>query len=102
LAGRFVDLLALADGRIISRRRVRLAKRAHVIDLASGEVVASGCVRKNRLHIPTHSLPARMEAVIAKRTLAFGFFDEAGWRFIQLDPQIAQISQKKQLAASNL
>jgi LmbE family N-acetylglucosaminyl deacetylase len=102
LAGRFVDLLALADGRIISRRRVRLAKRAHVIDLATGEAVASGCLRGNRLHIPAHSLPARMEAVLAKRTLRFSFFDEAGWRLLQFDPQISQISQKKQLVASNL
>jgi hypothetical protein len=36
--------------------------------------------------LPTHALPARLEAVLAKRTLRFGFFDEAGWRIMPLVP----------------
>lgn len=82
--GRHVDLLGVADGRIITRRRVKLAKRAHVIDILSGEVVASGCMKAERLHLPAHALPAKVESVIAKRSLRFGFFDEAGWRMLPL------------------
>ena len=84
MAGKYVDLLGLADGRIVTRRRVRLAKRAHVIDLVSGEVIASGCRRKQRLYLPAHAMPGKIDTVLTKRTLRFGFFDEAGWRFIRL------------------
>lgn len=82
--GRCVDLLGVADGRITTRRRVKLATRAHVIDLVSGDVIASGCMKAERLHLPAHALPSKLEAVIAKRTLRFGFFDEAGWRMMSL------------------
>jgi hypothetical protein len=77
---------------------VKLATRAHVIDLLSGEVIASGCMKAERLHLPAHALPARLESVIAKRSLRFGFFDEAGWRMVPL-PVVSGVVGETALAA---